>query len=97
MIAAKVLEEAGYETIIFHAVGTGGRAMERMMQEGLIGAVLDFATIEVSNDMHHALLAGGSEPLRRSRGWVRRLACRNPTCSTPWCMAVIGEVSARFW
>jgi uncharacterized protein (UPF0261 family) len=63
MTAAKVLEDAGYETIIFHAVGTGGRAMERMMREGLIGAVLDFSTIEVSNDMHHALLAGGPDRL----------------------------------
>ncbi len=59
MAAAKVLEDAGYETIIFHAVGTGGRAMEEMMRQGLIGAVLDYSTIEVSNEMYHALLAGG--------------------------------------
>jgi len=32
MAAAKVLEDAGFETIIFHAVGTGGRAMEEMMR-----------------------------------------------------------------
>ena len=63
MTAAKVLEDAGYETIIFHAVGTGGRAMEEMMRQGLIGAVLDFSTIEVSNEMHHALLAGGPDRL----------------------------------
>jgi uncharacterized protein (UPF0261 family) len=63
MTAAKVLEDAGYETIVFHAVGTGGRAMEEMMRQGLIGAVLDFSTIEVSNEMHHALLAGGAERL----------------------------------
>ena len=52
MSAARVLEDAGYETIIFHAVGTGGQAMEEMMEQGLIGAVLDYSTIEVSNDMH---------------------------------------------
>ncbi len=68
MTAARVLEDAGYETIIFHAVGTGGRAMERMMREGLIGAVLDFSTIEVSNDMHHALLAGGPDRLTVAGG-----------------------------
>jgi uncharacterized protein (UPF0261 family) len=61
MKAAEVLEAAGYETIIFHAVGSGGRAMEQMMKEGIIGAVLDYATIEVSNEMHHALLAGGPD------------------------------------
>ena len=59
MKAAEVLEAAGFETIIFHAIGPGGRAMEQMMKEGLIGAVLDYSTIEVSNEMYHALLAGG--------------------------------------
>ncbi len=63
MKAAEVLEQAGYETIIFHAIGPGGRAMEQMMKEGIIGAVLDYSTIEVSNEMFHALLAGGPERL----------------------------------
>lgn len=63
MKAAEVLEQAGYETIIFHAIGAGGRAMEQMMKEGIIGAVLDFSIIEVSNEMYHALLAGGPERL----------------------------------
>ena len=59
MKAIEVLETAGYETMVFHAVGTGGRAMEEMMKERLVGAVLDFSIIEVTNEMHHALLAGG--------------------------------------
>ena len=63
MKAVETLEAAGYETIVFHAVGPGGRAMEQMMREGIIGAVLDYSTIEVSNEMHHALLAGGPDRL----------------------------------
>lgn len=63
MKAIQVLEAAGFETIVFHAVGTGGRAMEQLMEEGVIGAVLDFSTIEVSNEMYHALLAGGDKRL----------------------------------
>jgi uncharacterized protein (UPF0261 family) len=63
MQAVKTLEEAGYETIVFHAIGPGGRAMEQMMREGMIGAVLDYSTIEVSNEMHQALLAGGPDRL----------------------------------
>ena len=61
MKAVEVLEAAGYETIVFHAVGSGGRAMEQMMKEGIISAVLDYSTIEVSNEMYHALLAGGPD------------------------------------
>jgi uncharacterized protein (UPF0261 family) len=63
MKAIDVLEDAGYETIVFHAVGTGGRAMEQLMEEGVIGAVLDYSTIEVSNEMYDALLAGGDKRL----------------------------------
>jgi uncharacterized protein (UPF0261 family) len=63
MKAAEVLQAAGYETIVFHAVGTGGRAMEEMMRQRMIGAVLDYSTIEVSNEMFHALLAGGPDRL----------------------------------
>jgi uncharacterized protein (UPF0261 family) len=63
MRAVRVLEDAGYETIVFHAIGPGGRAMEQLMKEHIIGAVLDYSTIEVSNEMYHALLAGGPERL----------------------------------
>jgi uncharacterized protein (UPF0261 family) len=63
MKAMEILENAGYETIVFHAIGPGGRAMEQMMREGIIGAVLDYSTIEVSNEMYHALLAGGADRL----------------------------------
>jgi uncharacterized protein (UPF0261 family) len=63
MKAIEVLEEAGCETIVFHAIGPGGRAMEEMMKEGIIGAVLDYSTIEVSNQMYGGLLAGGPERL----------------------------------
>ena len=61
--AKSVLEGAGYETIVFHAVGTGGRAMEDLMKQGFIKAVLDIATIEVTNEMYDALLAAGPERL----------------------------------
>jgi uncharacterized protein (UPF0261 family) len=69
MRASEVLQQAGYETIVFHAIGPGGRAMEQMMKEGLIGAVLDYSTIEVSNHMFQALLDGGPERLT----WAGRL------------------------
>jgi uncharacterized protein (UPF0261 family) len=68
MTAVRVLEEAGYETIVFHAVGTGGRAMEALIKEGVIKAVLDLATIEVANEMYHALLAAGPDRLTVAAG-----------------------------
>lgn len=63
MKAVEILQKAGYETIVFHAIGPEGRAMEQMMREGLIDGVLDYSIIEVSNHMHQALLNGGPDRL----------------------------------
>jgi uncharacterized protein (UPF0261 family) len=61
--AVEYLEEAGYEVIVFHAVGSGGRAMEQMMKDGIIGAVFDYALGEISDELYNGLRASGPERL----------------------------------
>lgn len=61
--ALEYFQEAGYEAIVFHAVGSGGRAMEQMMKEGVIGAVFDYALGEIADERFGALRAGGPERL----------------------------------
>jgi uncharacterized protein (UPF0261 family) len=61
--AQAVLEKRGYETIVFHAVGSGGRAMEELIKHGHIKAVLDITPIEVTNEMYGGLLAADRERL----------------------------------
>ena len=53
--ARAILEEAGYETLVFHATGTGGRAMEDLVRGGFIVGVLDVTTTEVADE----LVSGG--------------------------------------
>lgn len=43
------LERKGYDGLVFHATGTGGRAMEHLVQSGLIRGVLDITTTEVAD------------------------------------------------
>ena len=62
-VAIDAFREAGYETIVFHAVGSGGRAMEEMMRQGIVGAVFDYALGEISDELFHGLRAGGAERL----------------------------------
>jgi uncharacterized protein (UPF0261 family) len=62
-IAIDAFREAGYETIVFHAVGSGGRAMEEMMHSKIVGAVFDYALGEIADEIFHGLRAGGSERL----------------------------------
>lgn len=63
MEAIKYIESKGYEVIVFHAVGSGGRAMEQMMKEGIIGAVFDYAMGEIADDVWNVLRAGGPDRL----------------------------------
>ena len=66
MYALKCFEEAGYEVIVFHAVGSGGQAMEHMMEEGIIGAVFDYAMGEIADDVWNVLRAGGPDRLTQA-------------------------------
>ncbi len=63
MCALELFAKKGYEVIVFHAVGSGGRAMEQMMKEGIIGAVFDYALGEISDELFHGLRAGTPERL----------------------------------
>lgn len=53
------LEARGYETIVFHATGTGGRAMESLIEEGVIDGVLDVTTTEWADELVGGVLAAG--------------------------------------
>lgn len=57
------LEDHGYETIVFHATGTGGRAMERLIDEGVIDGVLDVTTTEWADELVGGDLSAGTERL----------------------------------
>ena len=43
-----------YDCLVFHATGTGGRSMEKLMQDGQLAAVIDTTTTEIAD-----LIAGG--------------------------------------
>ena len=51
MEAKRTLEEKGYEVLVFHANGPGGMAMEQLIGEGHIQAVLDITTTELPDEL----------------------------------------------
>ena len=61
--ARKYLEERGYETIVFHATGTGGRAMESLIEEGIVDGVLDVTTTEWADELVGGVLSAGPDRL----------------------------------
>ncbi len=61
--AREVLEQRGYEVLVFHATGTGGRSMERLMQDGFITAALDITTTELADELVGGVLSAGPDRL----------------------------------
>ncbi len=63
MSCHKLLGDAGFDTLIFHANGTGGRAMEELIDEGVINAVLDLTTTELADELCGGQLSAGPQRL----------------------------------
>jgi uncharacterized protein (UPF0261 family) len=61
--ARRVLEEAGYEVLVFHATGTGGQAMESLIADGVIAGVLDITTTELADELVGGVLSAGPDRL----------------------------------
>jgi uncharacterized protein (UPF0261 family) len=62
--------EAEYDCLVFHATGTGGRSMEKLVDSRLVQGVIDVTTTEVAD-----LLFGGVLPCSEDRfGAVARTA-----------------------
>jgi uncharacterized protein (UPF0261 family) len=61
--AVPLLEAAGYEVLVFHATGTGGRALETLVASGLVAGVLDITTTELADELVGGVLSAGPERL----------------------------------
>jgi uncharacterized protein (UPF0261 family) len=61
--ARKQLEAAGYEVLVFHATGTGGRTMEGLVRDGLLAGVLDVTTTELADELAGGVLSAGPDRL----------------------------------
>ncbi len=84
--ARAVLEAAGFEVLVFHATGTGGRTMEQLIGAGRIAGVLDVTTTEWADELVGGVFAAGPDRLRAAaRGGV-------PAVVAPGCLDMV-----NFW
>jgi uncharacterized protein (UPF0261 family) len=61
--ARQVLEQAGYEVVVFHATGIGGEAMEGLITDGMFAGVLDITTTELADELVGGILSAGPSRL----------------------------------
>ena len=84
--ARGALEAAGYEVLVFHATGTGGRTMESLIADGYIAGSLDITTTELADEVCGGVLSAGPERcLAAARAGI-------PTVLVPGCVDM-----ANFW
>ena len=82
-IARSILEDAGYEVLIFHSTGTGGRTMEGLIGSGMIAGVLDITTTEWADELGGGVFNAGPDRLES--------AAKNgvPAIVTPGCLDMV--------
>ncbi|MEM8956139.1 MAG: Tm-1-like ATP-binding domain-containing protein [Verrucomicrobiota bacterium] len=57
--AAKIFAEHGYEVLVFHSTGVGGRTMESLIESGRVTAVFDVTTTEWADELVGGVLSAG--------------------------------------
>jgi uncharacterized protein (UPF0261 family)/ABC-type branched-subunit amino acid transport system ATPase component len=65
----KQLEER-YDCLVFHATGTGGQSMEKLVDSGLLAGVIDVTTTEIADELVGGVLSAGPgrmDAMTRSR------------------------------
>jgi uncharacterized protein (UPF0261 family) len=61
--ARALVEQKGFEVLVFHATGTGGLTMESFIRDGLIRGVLDLTTTELADELVGGILSAGRDRL----------------------------------
>lgn len=81
--ARRVLEAQGYEVLVFHATGTGGRTMEALIESGLVAGVLDITTTEWADELVGGILGAGPHRLEAAA------KAQVPAIVTPGCLDMV--------
>jgi uncharacterized protein (UPF0261 family) len=81
--AKEILERAGFEVLVFHATGTGGRAMESLIESRMVAGVLDITTTEWADELVGGILGAG--PTRLDAAAKAGI----PTIITPGCLDMV--------
>lgn len=67
-MAREQLESLGYEVLVFHMTGAGGRTMESLVRNGMIAGVLDITTTELADHLVGGVFDAGADRLSAAAG-----------------------------
>ncbi len=81
--AISILEAAGFEVLVFHATGAGGRTMESLIESGMVVGVLDVTTTELADELVGGVLTAGPDRLNAAA------RAKVPAVITPGCLDMV--------
>jgi uncharacterized protein (UPF0261 family) len=81
--AKGILEEAGFEVLVFHSTGAGGRTMEALIESGSVAGVLDITTTELADELCGGVLSAGPDRLNATA------RARVPAVVVPGCLDMV--------
>jgi uncharacterized protein (UPF0261 family) len=55
------LEARGFEVMVFHTLGTGGMALDQIVRERNVAAVVDTSLVEINDHLNHGLCDAGPD------------------------------------
>ncbi len=84
--AQTIFEAAGYEVLVFHCTGNGGRTMESLIETGQVAGVFDITTTEWADEVLGGVLSAGPARLEAAA------KCGVPAIVVPGCLDM-----ANFW
>ena len=82
-MATEMLNEAGYEVLVFHATGIGGKTMEALVRSGMVSGVLDVTTTEWADELVGGTLSAGPTRLDAAG------ECGVPAIVAPGCLDMV--------
>jgi uncharacterized protein (UPF0261 family) len=84
--ARAMVEDNGYEVLVFHATGSGGKTMESLIEDGFISASMDITTTELADSVCGGVFSAGMQRgMAASRAGI-------PAVIVPGCVDM-----ANFW
>jgi uncharacterized protein (UPF0261 family) len=81
--AKSILEKEGFEVLVFHATGIGGRTMESLIESGMVEGVLDITTTEWADEFVGGFLGAGPHRLEAAA------KTGTPAVVTPGCLDMV--------
>jgi len=81
--AKAILETEGYEVLVFHATGAGGKTMEKLIETGMVDAVLDLTTTEWADEYVGGTLSAGASRMDAAK------QANIPVVAAPGCLDMV--------